>query len=102
MSAPAPSDAVAGSPSGASPITAAPVLTLPRAAAIASTAAVGNAVRRNRAKRRLREVFRCHQQLVPGDVDLLMIAKRSLNTLPHAEVERKFVEACAKIFPPQK
>ena len=41
-------------------------LSAPRVCVIASTAAVGHAVRRNRAKRRLREIFRRHQSLVPS------------------------------------
>jgi ribonuclease P protein component len=50
-------------------------VTGPRVGVIASTAAVGCAVERNRAKRRLREVFRHQQQLVPADYDLLMVAR---------------------------
>ena len=46
----------------------------PRVCVIASTAAVGAAVQRNRAKRRLREIFRAQQQLVPAGCDLLLIA----------------------------
>lgn len=71
----------------------------PRVAVIASRAAVGAAVQRNRAKRRLREVFRRHQQCVPEDVDLLMIARSSLNRLEYAVIERTFVSACATLFP---
>ncbi len=74
-------------------------LNLPRVGVIASTAAVGGAVQRNRAKRRLREVFRHHQQNVPTQLDLLLIARRSLNGLPYAEIERKFLEACGRLAP---
>ena len=69
-----------------------------RVGVVASTAAVGNAVRRNRAKRRLRDIFRRHQALVPADVDLLLIARNSLNRLDYAELERKFVETCRRLF----
>ncbi len=69
-----------------------------RVGVVASTAQVGNAVQRNRAKRRLREVFRAHQDLVPTDCDLLLIARRSLNTLPFAAIEARFVETCRRIF----
>jgi ribonuclease P protein component len=71
----------------------------PRVAVVASRAAVGGAVERNRAKRRLREVFRHHQHRVPPDVDLLMVARTSLNRLEYREIERKFVHACAVLFP---
>jgi ribonuclease P protein component len=72
----------------------------PRVGVIASTAAVGAAVQRNRAKRRLREVFRHHQALVPADCDLLLIARAALNRLEYREIERKFVDVCRKLFPP--
>lgn len=71
----------------------------PRVGVIASTAAVGCAVKRNRAKRRLREVFRHHQELVPADYDLLLIARSSLNRLEYREIEQKFVDVCRKLFP---
>jgi ribonuclease P protein component len=74
-------------------------LTGPRVGVIASTAAVGCAVERNRAKRRLREVFRHQQQLVPADYDLLMIARHSLNGLEYATIEKKFIDACHRLFP---
>jgi ribonuclease P protein component len=72
----------------------------PRVGVIASTAAVGCAVKRNFAKRRLREVFRHHQNLVPADCDLLLIARHALNRLEYREIEQKFVDTCRKLFPP--
>ncbi len=66
---------------------------------MASRAAVGSAVQRNRAKRRLREVFRQHQDKLPAGVDLLMVARSALNQLEYSEIERKFINACAKLFP---
>ncbi|HTQ29839.1 MAG TPA: ribonuclease P protein component [Opitutaceae bacterium] len=71
-----------------------------RLGVVASTAAVGPAVSRNRAKRRLREVFRTHQNLVPPDCDLLLVARTPLNRLAYRELEQKFMDACHKIFPP--
>ncbi len=68
-----------------------------RMCVIASTAAVGHAVLRNRAKRRLREVYRRHQTLVPPGVDLLLIARSSATRWPLPEIEQKFVEACGHI-----
>lgn len=78
------------------PLVASPA---PRVGVIASTAAVGNAVRRNRAKRRLREVFRKNQTLVPAGYDLLLVARQSLEGLACAEIEKKFVAACQRLFP---
>jgi ribonuclease P protein component len=71
----------------------------PRVGVIASTAAVGCAVERNRAKRRLREVFRHQQQLVPADYDLLMVARHSLNRLEYTAIEQRFIDACRRLFP---
>jgi ribonuclease P protein component len=70
---------------------------LPRMCVIASTKAVGHAVLRNRAKRRLREVFRQQQNSVPPGCDLLLVARNTATTWPIAELEKKFVEACAQI-----
>jgi ribonuclease P protein component len=75
------------------------VISGPRVGVIASTAAVGGAVLRNRAKRRLREVFRHQQQLVPAEYDLLMVARHSLNRLEYTAIEQKFVDACRRLFP---
>jgi ribonuclease P protein component len=74
-------------------------VTGPRVGVIASTAAVGCAVERNRAKRRLREVFRHQQQLVPADYDLLMVARHSLNRLEYSAIEQRFIDACRRLFP---
>lgn len=74
----------------------------PRVCTVASTAAVGHAVLRNRAKRRLREVFRRHQDRVPPDCDLLMVARAAVNRWAFPELERKFIEACLKIASARK
>jgi ribonuclease P protein component len=71
----------------------------PRVGVIASTAAVGKAIKRNRAKRRLRAIFRQHQQLVPPDCDLLMVARSAVNRLEYRQIEQRFIETCRKIFP---
>jgi ribonuclease P protein component len=70
-----------------------------RVCVIASTAAVGGATKRSRAKRRLREIFRHHQELVPSDCDLLLIARAAVLSWPYADLEKKFSEACGQIAP---
>ena len=69
----------------------------PRVGVIASTAAVGHAVRRNRAKRRLREIFRAQQNLVPPGCDLLLIARAAATDRPIPELAQKFSDACRQI-----
>jgi len=76
-----------------------PSPTLSRVCVVASTAAVGAAVQRNRAKRRLREVFRHHQHLVPAGCDVMLIARVATTRWPTAELEKKFTEACGQIAP---
>lgn len=68
-----------------------------RVCVIASTNAVGIAVQRNRAKRRLREVFRLQQHRVPAGCDLLLIARAAATTWPMPELEQKFAEACGRM-----
>ncbi len=68
-----------------------------RVGVVASRAAVGVAVKRNFAKRRLRELFRRNQRLLPRAVDLLLVARPPLNQLEFRELESRFVEACRRI-----
>jgi ribonuclease P protein component len=74
-----------------------PIIEGGRVCVIASTAAVGGAVLRNRAKRRLREVFRAHQSAVPAGCDLLLIARKSILSCPAAELSQRFTDACRRI-----
>ncbi len=73
-----------------------------RVCVIASRAAVGHAVRRNRAKRRLREIFRAQQTLVPADCDVLLIARAAATKWPLARMKHTFEEACRKIAPAER
>ena len=70
---------------------------LPRACFVASTQAVGGATLRNRAKRRMREVFRSRQLLLPPSCDLLLVARRPVNEWPYARLDSTFAEACGRI-----
>lgn len=72
-------------------------LAAPRACVIASTAAVGNAIHRNRAKRRLRELFRAHQDRLPRHCDFLLIARAAMHQRPYVELEKIFLHACDQI-----
>ena len=71
-----------------------------RVGVVASIASVGAAVQRNRAKRRLREVFRQHQALVPAGSDLVLVARAAINRLDYPALELKFTDACRKASPP--
>lgn len=71
----------------------------PRVGVVASRASVGNAVHRNRAKRRLRDLYRRHQHLVPAGCDLVLTARAALLRLPLPEIEQRFIHACKKLTP---
>jgi ribonuclease P protein component len=71
----------------------------PRAGFVASRAAVGPAVARNRAKRRLRALFREHQDRIPDGTDLVFVARRSLLGLAPDKLTQRFLKACAHLFP---
>ncbi len=74
-------------------------LTPARVGVVASRASVGNAVHRNRAKRRLREIYRRHQSLVPAGLDLVLTARPALLRLEFTDVEQRFTQACLKFKP---
>lgn len=76
-----------------------PLATTSRVGVVASRASVGNAVHRNRAKRRLREIYRRHQTLVPSGLDLVLTARAALLRLEFADVEQRFTQACRKLIP---
>lgn len=64
---------------------------------VASIAAIGNAIERNRAKRRLREVFRRHQQAMPAGADVLLIARTAIKSANFGDLENRFLAACAHL-----
>lgn len=69
----------------------------PRVCVIASTAAVGKAVLRNRAKRRLRELFRLHQEKLAPHLDLMLLARSNALRVEFAELEKRFLQACSRM-----
>lgn len=59
------------------------------------------AVDRNRARRRLREIFRQHRAGLSGSFDLVIVARRNLLFASHAEAESEFMKLAEKagLFP---
>lgn len=63
-----------------------------RMSAVASRR-IGNAVARNRARRRARELFRRHKDLVPGTLDMLVIARLGIGAASWEELFRQYQSA---------
>ncbi len=54
---------------------------------------IGKAVKRNRAKRLIREVFRKNKEIFPEKSDIIIIPHPSIVKLKYNEVEEKFLKA---------
>jgi ribonuclease P protein component len=53
---------------------------------VVASRTIGNAVCRNRAKRRLREVWRLNRSRFHGEVDVVLVARRAILTAPWQDV----------------
>lgn len=58
---------------------------------ITTTRKMGNAVKRNRARRLLREVFRKNKQFVPNGIDIVVNAKESIIEVAYRDLESDFI-----------
>src|SRR5437667_12315098 len=63
---------------------------------VITSAKIGNAVVRSRARRLLREVFRIHQQELVQPVDLVLVARQSLVSKGFFGVEKDFLTTLRK------
>ena len=62
---------------------------------VAATRRFGGAVERNRAKRRIRELFRTRQDLVAG-LDIVVVPKRGFAEASGADLERDYLGALVR------
>ena len=57
---------------------------------VVSSKKVGNAVKRNRARRRLRSVWRLNRYKIINDVDVVLIARKNVVSVPWKQIEEEF------------
>lgn len=55
---------------------------------------VGNAVKRNRAKRLFREIFRLNQEHLPANTDVIIIVRSRYDQFPFVDLRKQFLRAC--------
>lgn len=73
----------------------------PRRVGFAVSRQVGGAVRRNRARRRLREAFRIARGAAPARVELLVVARSGVLAAPFAALTEQLREALGAIPGPR-
>lgn len=64
---------------------------------VTTTRRLGKAVRRNRARRLVREAFRTHGELLPSGLDLVFVVRAPLMRRSAAAIGSIMVEACGKL-----
>lgn len=70
---------------------------LPPRLGLAVSRKVGRAVVRNRVRRRLREIFRLHQNRIHPPCDLVVVARPAAANADYHALERDFLSALAKL-----
>lgn len=56
---------------------------------------VGNAVKRNRGKRIVRELFRLHESALPDRCDIVIVLRSNFDRYSFSDLESRYLRACA-------
>lgn len=64
---------------------------------VTASTKLGHAVVRNRARRRLREIYRLHEQELRKGYDVILVARSRCLTAEFAKLERAFVKQCQEL-----
>ncbi|MBU63763.1 MAG: ribonuclease P protein component [Opitutae bacterium] len=70
--------------------------TVERRIGIIVTRRLGNAVKRNRAKRVFRELFRNHKEILPERCDIVIIPHSTFYLQPYSKLELDFLQTCKR------
>ena len=61
--------------------------------AVVASRKVGNAVQRNRIRRRAKELFRRNKDLLTSPIDLLLVSKKEMRDASWADLRERYAEA---------